>query len=1450
MHLFRGSWNVNEGEVSVHSPVRLLQKLAAYRASTTAPTSATSTPSVSPQNERKPTILTESTNFFARLWRPTTNHPPPSPILITSNEIHSSLTDLAPEYSPALSETSSTLSATPKSTRRISFIREVSIKTSSHLFPFPPVPSSPPLQPSSSSLPSPPPLLLSLQPVPVPLSPPLQPLLPLRPPPPPLRPQPTISSVITDPSFEDTTSEHPCDTASELYSQSFETNIDSSNPGIVDDDGDDDYDENCGRKRRLTYDERQRRLSLSAKPVILLVHQKTSLPKEMILSHCSGSLASPEANIDVSMAMDYLATSMITTQSISNSTPPITTENNPVSATNNLRRKSRSGLRNAEGWARKRALMHRGYQWTTTFEGMESTNNDQTYPNFDNTTSLTDSIPHIDQQNLSPTLASTMRHLKNNESSFSSQDTHRRRRSSRRLPEIPGKHSSSSTTNNRETNLSDEVIFTSSSLHSSNEYPTHPMRENSLSNRSKSIDSDSSLKTRSSHTKLFHTHQSPNAKSVDVSNLARRKSFLVINNTSLLPQRSLDYPCIVRKAPDLSDIVRRRMLYSKISKQQGDTFSISLEREHVPKVPRKIIIRQDNSIEIALSKPPKLRRQTLSEEYYYGCNSEAEFASIAQSTNAASTLGIPLPSSASGGDRRKTIETCENIFLHAEESSKLRARTPPSNPHRILLHRDKNDTSIRTNGLGMRIVGGQECEDGSLGCFVTNLLHGGPADVQGNIEVGDQILEFNGHSLIESTYEEVRILQDYCGDIVQLVVQHNNVRLQISGGQALSSIEISRHFETVPRLASSLTRKRRNLPPLPPSLSSSFPKQQKRDLYETVETLEVPNVKELKPILINRGRLLAQIWHDVEDMKLALTIIQAGNLPLRTNGDQPYTFITGKMLFEDRGFDMFETKVIHSSNPIYNETFVFHEVETVDVLHLEVLLWDKKQNQADRHAINNSTEECDEFLGMIQLPLSEANLEDEPRWYELRDRQTRKPSTSSVTFKSSSAESGDSFRKMPPLVPSSSSTVTSSSGNKHQERTRTSTDLLMRALNRSATNKIDSNRRASATDKRLQRTSAKNPTIPSIIMTSIEDEDNDEPASPRASTMVVQSVKLKRRISKGILKLFDMQTRRHSESSPKSSIDSPTSRKHSSQMPPNLDSEEDIDLPTCGVSFDSTPTVMNKSPRQSIVPPLPPPPVPPSSAIHHDEQQTLIRPIPLQQMPIGQLMLPFIPSSRHSSISGSRKSSAASYCESDEDIDRYFTLTEQQQQHQAAEQMTENNNVQTHTVGPGQVTPRNYENMINDYIYMGQIQLGLIVTKGLLEIDIVCARGLERVINDNDPHNPNNNMTAARNEENPPDTYVKTYLRTGTRRVQKRKTATVKGSYNPEYHAKLKYNACNVMGRRLQVTVWQRAGKFEKNQCIGEAFIQLDHLTLTQHTLAWYKLFREKLVESEFYDSS
>ena len=427
------------------------------------------------------------------------------------------------------------------------------------------------------------------------------------------------------------------------------------------------------------------------------------------------------------------------------------------------------------------------------------------------------------------------------------------------------------------------------------------------------------------------------------------------------------------------------------------------------------------------------------------------------------------------------------------------------------------------------------------------------------------------------------------------------------------------------------------------------------------------------------------------------------------------------MILDDRGFDMFETKVIHSSNPIYNETFVFYEVETVDVLRLEVLIWDKKQYHTINRISdeNNAIDESDEFLGMIQLPLKEANLEDEPRWYELYDCQTRKASTASVTFKTSSIDSDDSCRKTPPSLKS----------NRYEEQKKLSTSPLIHPSHHSTIDMNAANRRNSSTKTSAQNTTNNDSIIPAIAMTKIDDAEQNQRGT---SALTVQSVNLKRRISEGISKLFNAPKRRFSELTPKL-LQNSSSRKLSSQMDTSIGTERHLESPVIA-TLESTKAVVNKSPRHSSV-----------STTNQDEPQqpqTLVRSIPSKQMPIGQLMLPYVPSSRHSSLSGSRKSSATSNFDSDDDIDRYFTLAEQQKQE------TENNNVQTHTVGPGQVTPRNYENMIHDYIYMGQIQLGLIVTKGLLEIDIICARGLERVINEN-----NLRITSG---DIPPDTYAKT----------------------------------------------------------------------------------------------
>lgn len=267
MNLLRGSWNVNEDETPVHSPVRLLQKLAAYRATVNNSPTSSPSPSPSPQNERKSTILTESTNFFARLWRPntfTSNNSQisaHSTVLIASHEAESSSSfDHIPDPAPIHVEPSINLSVTSQfPQRRISIIRDVSPKNHMQLSSY---------QTPSQRLrsPSPPPL------------------------PPPLQAQEKTSSITTDPSFEDTTSEHPCDTASEFHSQSFETNIDSSVPALNEDE-----------QPTLGYIERQRRLSLTTKSVIPLVQSISSHAPHLSSQHYSDSLASPEANIDVSM---------------------------------------------------------------------------------------------------------------------------------------------------------------------------------------------------------------------------------------------------------------------------------------------------------------------------------------------------------------------------------------------------------------------------------------------------------------------------------------------------------------------------------------------------------------------------------------------------------------------------------------------------------------------------------------------------------------------------------------------------------------------------------------------------------------------------------------------------------------------------------------------------------------------------------------------------------------------------------------------------------------------------------------------------------------------------------------------------------------------------------------------------------------------------------------------
>jgi hypothetical protein len=49
--------------------------------------------------------------------------------------------------------------------------------------------------------------------------------------------------------------------------------------------------------------------------------------------------------------------------------------------------------------------------------------------------------------------------------------------------------------------------------------------------------------------------------------------------------------------------------------------------------------------------------------------------------------------------------------------------------------------------------------------------------------------------------------------------------------------------------------------------------------------------------------------------------------------------------------------------------------------------------------------------------------------------------------------------------------------------------------------------------------------------------------------------------------------------------------------------------------------------------------------------------------------------------------------------------------------------------------------------------------------------------------------------------------------------------------------------------IWCKGPILDKNNCIGESFIQLDALDLSQHTISWYTLYKPQAVECD-YDST
>ncbi|XP_037929654.1 regulating synaptic membrane exocytosis protein 2-like, partial [Teleopsis dalmanni] len=137
---------------------------------------------------------------------------------------------------------------------------------------------------------------------------------------------------------------------------------------------------------------------------------------------------------------------------------------------------------------------------------------------------------------------------------------------------------------------------------------------------------------------------------------------------------------------------------------------------------------------------------------------------------------IPPPVAAFTGPNLEDLEAPRRQTSMDGEAIKIVIHDVDSGPicsskRRIVLRRDPSDKAHRTRGFGMRVVGGKTGADGRLFAYIVWTVPGGPAEKNG-LQQGDKILEWNGMSLIDRSFEEVCSIMDRTGDIVELLVEH------------------------------------------------------------------------------------------------------------------------------------------------------------------------------------------------------------------------------------------------------------------------------------------------------------------------------------------------------------------------------------------------------------------------------------------------------------------------------------------------------------------------------------------------------------------------------------------------------------------------------------------------------------------------------------------------------
>ncbi|CAD7081981.1 unnamed protein product [Hermetia illucens] len=337
---------------------------------------------------------------------------------------------------------------------------------------------------------------------------------------------------------------------------------------------------------------------------------------------------------------------------------------------------------------------------------------------------------------------------------------------------------------------------------------------------------------------------------------------------------------------------------------------------------------------------------------------------------------VPPPIAAFTGPNLEDLEAPRRQTSMDGEAIKIVIHDVDSGPicaskRKVILRRDPTDKAHRTRGFGMRVVGGKTGADGRLFAYIVWTVPGGPAE-KGGLQQGDKILEWNGVSLIDRSFEEVCSIMDRTGDVVELHVEHatdfrmcdlleDGIPPGGTGGGSQSGPRKSGDGPIGLGLVAD------------PDITDKSPQSPtRRKLPKTPE--QIAREKQVT------GRVQLQVWFHGERNELVVSLMAADDLAPRDDayghGPLPEAYAKVRVIPKTGDGNVAQTEVSPpTQNPIWNATLTFAHITADNLMDrfIEIQLWDLVPH----------TESI--FLGECNVELQKAFLEDRAIWCRLED---------------------------------------------------------------------------------------------------------------------------------------------------------------------------------------------------------------------------------------------------------------------------------------------------------------------------------------------------------------------------------------------------------------------------------------------------------------------------------